>query len=70
MTMARSLQEQIQNSSWIRKMFEAGQALKDQCGEENVFDFSLGSPILEPPEAFQAALRDLVNNPVLACTAT
>ncbi len=64
MTIARSLQEQIQKSSWIRKMFEAGQALKDQHGEENVFDFSLGSPSLEPPEAFQAALRDLVNNPV------
>ena len=63
MAIARSLQEQMKKTSWIRKMFEAGEALKERYGKDQVFDFSLGSPNLEPPEAFQSALRDLVNNP-------
>ena len=31
-------------------MFEAGAEIKKQLGEENVFDFSLGNPCLDPPE--------------------
>jgi len=63
MAIARSLQEEMTKSSWIRKMFEAGEALKAR-GSDEVFDFSLGSPNLEPPREFQDALRDLVTNPV------
>jgi aspartate aminotransferase len=40
----------IENSSWIRKMFEAGAQLKQKLGAEHVFDFSLGNPCLEPPK--------------------
>lgn len=64
MAIARSLQEEMKKSSWIRKMFEAGQALIERHGAKEVFDFSLGSPNLEPPDEFLSALRDLVNNPV------
>ena len=32
----------MENSSWIRKMFETGGRLKAEFGEDNVFDFSLG----------------------------
>lgn len=39
----------LQQSSWIRKMFEAGTTLKKELGRENVFDFSLGNPYIEPP---------------------
>jgi len=49
--------------SYIRKMFEEGIALKKIHGDENVFDFSLGNPILEPPEAFTRELENLVYNP-------
>ena len=63
MAIARSLQEQMHKTSWIRKMFETGQALKELHGEDQVFDLSLGSPNLEPPEAFQSALRRLVESP-------
>ena len=31
--------------SWTRRMFEAGIALKQRYGEENVFDLSLGNPV-------------------------
>jgi aspartate aminotransferase len=46
----------MEKSSWIRKMFEEGINLKKQFGEENVFDLSLGNPVIEPPDKVQAAL--------------
>jgi aspartate aminotransferase len=46
----------MEKSSWIRKMFEEGIRLKKEFGEENVFDLSLGNPVIEPPEEVQAAL--------------
>ena len=50
----------VQNSSWIRRMFEAGDELRKRIGEENVFDFSLGNPCLEPPqEVIEAWIRQL-----------
>ena len=46
----------MENSSWIRKMFEEGIRLKKKFGEENVFDLSLGNPVIEPPEEVRKAL--------------
>jgi len=51
----------MEESSWIRRMFEEGCELKAQCGPENVFDFSLGNPCLEPPPKFQEALEAVVH---------
>ncbi len=56
MAIAGRIENIIANASWIRKMFEAGAHLKEEHGPENVFDFSLGNPNLEPPENFQKAL--------------
>jgi aspartate aminotransferase len=61
MAIARRIQEAIQGSSWIRKMFEEGARLKALHGADNVFDFSLGNPDLEPPESFQRALTEVVH---------
>ena len=47
----------MEQGSWIRKMFEEGISLKQQFGEENVFDLSLGNPIMEPPQEFFDELR-------------
>jgi aspartate aminotransferase len=59
---SRRIAELMKGSSWIRRMFEEGARLKAELGPENVFDFSLGNPVLEPPpevlEAFRAALDD------------
>lgn len=49
----------IERASWIRAMFEVGAKLKAEKGAENVFDFSLGNPILDPPEAFYQAISKL-----------
>lgn len=46
----------MKGSSWIRRMFEEGARLKAQHGEENVFDFSLGNPVVEPPDEVRRAL--------------
>jgi len=46
----------MEKSSWIRKMFEEGIRLKKEFGEENVFDLSLGNPVMEPPEEVRKAL--------------
>ena len=49
--------------SWIRRMFEEGIAMKKTYGAENVFDLSLGNPIMEPPPEFKDELKRLANNP-------
>ncbi len=52
MSISKVIKESIEKSSWIRKMFEEGARLKDEFGADNVFDFSLGNPDIEPPEDF------------------
>ena len=56
MAIAQKITGFMENSSWIRKMFEEGIRLKKKFGEENVFDLSLGNPIIEPPEEVRKAL--------------
>ncbi len=51
--------------SWIRRMFEAGAILKQRYGEENVFDLSLGNPVMEPPPEFKEELKRRVEHPLL-----
>ena len=44
-------------------MFEEGEKRKSKYGAENVFDFSLGNPNLDPPPRFRQVLGKLVNDP-------
>ena len=60
MTIAKKIDGFISQSSFIRKMFEEGVRLKKRYGAENVFDFSLGNPNLNPPEDFRERLLHLV----------
>src|SRR5579863_10423344 len=60
MGISRAIAEQMERSSWIRRMFEIGLQLRRERGAENVFDFTLGNPDVEPPEAVIAALRRVV----------
>ncbi len=48
----------MDSSSFIRKMFETGAKLKKEFGEENVYDFSLGNPAMDPPENFTNVLLE------------
>ena len=60
MAIARIVAEQLERASWIRRMFEIGLELRRERGADNVFDYSLGNPEVEPPEAVIAALRAVV----------
>jgi len=50
----------MNKGSWIRKMFEEGNNMKQRYGVDNVFDLSLGNPIMEPPAEFFQELKRLV----------
>jgi len=63
MPASKKIQTSIEKSSWIRKMFEEGAKRKAEFGAENVSDFSLGNPNLEPPTRFKQILGDLVGDP-------
>ncbi len=52
----------IERASWIRKMFEEGEELKRRIGEENVFDFSLGNPDIEPPDRLKEVIIQLMRS--------
>ena len=43
-------------------MFEVGERLKSERGLENVFDFSIGNPILEPPKEVHIELMKLLKS--------
>ncbi|RPJ65528.1 MAG: pyridoxal phosphate-dependent aminotransferase [Acidobacteria bacterium] len=58
------IRQQMQDASWIRRMFDAGLELKQRVGAENVFDFSLGNPDVPPPAAAGAVLRALAERAV------
>ena len=57
------LKKQLAAGSQIRKMFEEGNRLKAIYGADNVFDFSIGNPDLEPPHEVSDALKELADNP-------
>lgn len=48
--------------SVIREIFEYGKKRANEIGSENVFDFSLGNPSVNPPEEISRAIIDLVKN--------
>jgi aspartate aminotransferase len=62
MLMSKNVYDRMQAGT-VRKWFEEGIKLKKKFGEENVYDFSLGNPITDPPSQFTKLLRELVNNP-------
>lgn len=64
MAISERVKNALEGASWVRRMFEQGEELKKQYGEENVFDFSLGNPNLEPPASLKKALKALADEPI------
>ena len=64
MAIAKKVKAALNGASWVRRMFEEGEELKRLHGEENVYDFSLGNPNLEPPASLKKALKALADCPV------
>jgi len=63
LAISRKIREAMEGGSWIRRMFEAGIALKREYGEDKVFDLSLGNPVTDPPEEFRKGLLRLAQEP-------
>lgn len=49
--------DSLSGASMIRAMFEEGNRLRKVYGAENVYDFSIGNPEIEPPEPVLESLR-------------
>jgi len=62
MVISKKITESMKSSSWIRAMFEEGERLKKQYGEEQIFDFTLGNPITEPPDELKKELIRIVSS--------
>lgn len=57
--------EQMSVPSGIRKMFNKSKIIEKEFGKENVFDFSLGNPSIEPPLEFTKTGIDVLKNNIL-----
>ncbi|HEX2768692.1 MAG TPA: pyridoxal phosphate-dependent aminotransferase [Geobacteraceae bacterium] len=64
MAIALKIESFIESASWIRKMFEEGERLRKIHGADNIYDFTLGNPNIEPPPEFAEALRALAVHPL------
>ncbi len=56
MAVSKNIALLMKSSSWIRAMFEEGETLKKKYGADNIYDFSLGNPVTEPPDALKEEL--------------
>lgn len=59
---SKQMEELVKGSSVIRAMFEEGKKLAAKYGAENVYDFSLGNPSVEPPEEVRQAMIDIIQS--------
>lgn len=64
MAVSKKVRGFISQSSWIRMMFEEGNRLRKQYGAENIFDFSIGNPSVDPPPEFKKALHQIASEDI------
>ncbi len=55
------MEKLVAGSSLIRTMFEEGKILAERDGIDNVYDFSLGNPNVEPPETVKNAIIEILS---------
>lgn len=58
---SEKMKDLVANSSAIRAMFEEGKRLAGIYGAENVYDFSLGNPSVEPPVRVKEAIKEILD---------
>jgi aspartate aminotransferase len=63
MSVSDRVKKGMELGSWIRRMFDEGTAMKKKVGAENVYDLSLGNPIMEPPPEFKREIKHLADHP-------
>lgn len=57
---AKKMVDLVKGSSVIRAMFEEGKEMAKKYGAENVYDFSLGNPSVQPPEEIKEAYLNIL----------
>ena len=57
---SKKMADMVKSNSVIREMFEEGKRLSQLYGAENVYDFSLGNPSVEPPSAIKEAIMQVL----------
>ena len=62
---SKRIADKMITGSMIRKMFEEGNRLKAIYGADNVFDFSIGNPDLEPPQEVIDAISSYAASDIL-----
>ena len=58
---AKRLRESLDSSICIRDIFEEGKKLAEVYGTENIYNFSIGNPSVEPPAIVNQAMKDILN---------
>lgn len=59
---SKSMESLMNNNSVIREMFDEGKKLEKIYGEENIFDFSLGNPNVNPPDNIKENVFKILND--------
>ena len=62
MMISNKMEALLQSNSVIRNMFEEGKKLSQIYGAENVYDFSIGNPNVEPPEHIKSIIKEILNS--------
>lgn len=57
---AKKMLKYVEGSSVTRAMFEEGKKMAKLYGAENVYDFSLGNPSVEPPKAVKESMIEIL----------
>ncbi len=58
---AKRLRESLDTSICIRDIFEEGKKLADIYGRENIFNFSIGNPSVDPPAIVNESMKKILD---------
>jgi len=64
MAVAAQVGTMLAGGSVIRKLFTEGEEMRTLYGRDNIFDYTLGNPDVEPPPEFAATLRAILDEPI------
>lgn len=58
---AKDMIQYVEGSSVIRAMFEEGKKMAERYGAENVYDYSLGNPSVQPPVKVRQSIEQVLS---------
>lgn len=58
---SKRLRGSLDSSICIRDIFEEGKKMAAIYGSENIFNFTIGNPSVEPPAAVNEAMKEILD---------